>query len=103
MEKPRRRNLVEVFKIGKISRNLRSNKSNKISVSCTRKGKQQLSQTNWMVLLLQMIDGMQHMDPAYAKLLVKQVNIQNKKITCWIERLQGLSERYFLWDIFKNI
>ena len=62
MEKPRHRNLVEVFKIGKISRNLRSNKSNKISVSCTRKGKQQLSQTNWMVLLLQMIDGMQHMD-----------------------------------------
>ena len=100
MEKLRRRNLVEVFKIGKISRNLGSKKGHKINVSCARKGKHQLSQTNWMVLLLQMIDGTQHMDPEYAKLLVKQVNFLNKKIICWIERLQG---RYFLWEILKNI
>lgn len=80
MKKLRRRNQAEVFKIGKISKKLKNKKGHEINVSCARERKfyrkysiqkkatqsgsiweHELAQTNWMVLLLQMINGMQHM------------------------------------------
>ena len=81
MKKLRRRNLAEVFKIGKISKKLKNKKGHKINMSCARGKKlyrkypiqkkatqsgsiweHELAQTNWMVLLLQIINGMQHMN-----------------------------------------